>query len=498
MEKIILNGKNLTIELVHKIANDENCFVQIDSEIREKLVEARQLVFDLVDEGVQIYGFNTGVGWNKDQHVFEDFFQEYNTKLVLSHCVCAGELLSDVETRAVMISRLGGFLSGCTGASLDVIDAYVNFINKGISPLMPKSGSVGVGDITNLPHIGLAMLGEGEVYYEGSIISAKEAIEKSGLEIVNLGPKDGLAIVSSNAFSAGLAALMLKEAKDLMEMSSLILATSFDGYNANTSPIEIATFKHRNYPVYTEYAKRMHKHLEGSSVYLPNPNKPVQDPLSFRDALHINASAVDSLNNLEELLTIQLNSSDDNPCLLLEERRIISCCNFETINWVLAVEEFGQYLSHVSKLSCYRNIKFGNTEFTGLPRFLSPKDNILGFATLQKVYCNLDSEIRFLSNPASLDYIAVAGDIEDRGNNTPYVVTKTSQIVDNLYYILGLELMHACQAIDLRTDHNLGKDVATVYEKYRNHVKMYDQDRMISTDIETSYQFLKSKELLKT
>ncbi len=496
MEKIILNGKNLSIDLVYKIANNKNCSIEIDKEVRKNLIRARQLVFELVDEGVAIYGFNTGVGWNKDQDVFEDFFQEYNTKLVLSHCVCAGESLTDIEIRAVMLARLGGLLSGCTGASLDVIDAYVNFINKGISPIMPRSGSVGVGDITNLPHIGLAMLGKGDVYYKDEIISAKIAIKKAKLDIVNLGPKDGLAIVSSNAFSAGIAALMLKEAKDLMTMSSVILATSFDGYNANTSPIEIAIFKYRNYPVYTKYAKRMHKHLEGSSVYLPNPKKPVQDPLSFRDALHINASALDSLNNLEELLTIQLNSSDDNPCLLLDERRIISCCNFETINWVLAVEELGQYLSHVSKLACYRNIKFCIPEFSNLPRFLSPKDNILGFATLQKIYCNLDSEIRFLSNPASLDFIAVAGGIEDRGNNTPYVVTKTTQIVDNLYYILGIELMHACQAIDLRSDHILGKDVKKVFEKYRKVVPMYGKDRIISDDIENSYQFLKSKILL--
>ncbi len=497
MDKYILDGTNLTIELVATIANDQNCEIEIAEHSIEKLKKARKLVFDLVDEGEEIYGFNTGVGWNKDQAVFSEFFQEYNTDLVLSHCVAAGEYLTETETRAVLLSRLNGLLSGCTGASLEVVNGYVNFINKGISPIIPRSGSVGVGDITNLSHIGLAMLGEGEVYYQGRIIVASEALQQCNLEIVELGPKDGLAIVSSNAYASGIAALMLKDAKDLMDMSSIVLATTFDGYNANTSPIELVTFKYRNYPVYSEYSKKLNKHLEGSSVYISNPNKPVQDPLSFRDALHINASAIDAINNLEELLTIQLNSSDDNPCLLLEKRKIISCCNFETINWVLAVEELGQYLSHVSKLACYRMIKLCNPDFSNLPRFLTVNNDVLGFATLQKTYCSLDSEIRFLSNPASLDFIAVAGDIEDRGNNTPYVVNKTAKIIDNLYYIFGLEMMHACQAIDLRTDHNLGRDVKVSFNKYRKTVTKYIEDRIISDDIEKSYQFMKSKVLLE-
>ncbi|MFV0499259.1 MAG: aromatic amino acid lyase [Bacilli bacterium] len=466
MSIVTLDGKNLTIELVSRIAHDHSVKVEIDSNTRQKLVEARQLVFDLVDEGVQIYGFNTGVGWNKDQDIFEEYFQEYNTQMVLSHCVCAGEVLNDIEVRAVMLCRLGGFLSGCTGASLDVIDAYVDFINKGISPLIPRSGSVGVGDITNIPHIGLAMLGRGEVYYNGEVMLAKDAIYKSGLKIVDLGPKDGLAIISSNAFGAGLAALMLKEAKDLLKISSLLLATSFDGYNCSNLEIDMLLTNQGNYGTYN-YATDVKKHLANREL-LSSSSK-TNLPFAFKNGLSVNAAAIDALNNLEELLTIQLNSSDDNPCLLLEERRIISCCNFETINWVLALEELGQLLNHVAKLSCYRSIE------------LEAEANVL--ESVEMMNSKLYNEIRFLSNPGSLDFIAVAGDIEDRGNNTQYVATKTTKIVRNLFNIMENELNIACKLISL-SDNTLGDNVKQVYNLYTKKIK------------DDSSSFLKSKALL--
>lgn len=266
------------------------------------------------------------------------------------------------------------------------------------------------------------------------------------------------------------ACLLVNESKNLLKTSNLIIATSLDAYNGNTSPFVDDSYFVRPYATNLLVAQKILSHLTGSSVFLRDINKPVQDPLSFRDAAHINGAWLDCINYLEQQLYLQINSSN----------------NYPTLNWIYSVEEFGQAMSHVSKFSCYRTLKFCNPDFTKLPRFLAYNDSVLGFATLQKVYCSLDAEIRHLSNPACF---------EDK--DSVYTVKKTKKIIDNLRYIIGIELMHACQAIDLRVDHNLGHDVKKVFETYRKAVPMYKVDRIISFDIESSYQLILSNALIK-
>ena len=152
MEKLLLTGNNLTIEKVVQVAKD---FVPVEmsSETKERLTAGRQLVFDLVDADFPIYGFNVGVGWNKDRKVFKEFFAQYNANLIRSHSIGVPPYASIEDTRAVMLARLGTMLVGCTGVAPEIPEMYVQMLNKGIHPLIPERGSVGVGDIGLLSHI---------------------------------------------------------------------------------------------------------------------------------------------------------------------------------------------------------------------------------------------------------------------------------------------------------------------------------------------------------
>ncbi len=496
METVSLNGKDLTIEQVALIAR-EGAKVEITPEAMNTLKASRQLVFDLVDSNVPVYGFNTGVGWNKDKRVFKEFFQEYNRNLIYSHCLGVDPPASEEETRAIMVARLNTLLTGATGIQPEIAVMYLDMLNAGVHPVIPERGSVGEADIACLSHIGLAMLGEGEVYYKGKRISAAEALEKAGLKPVVLGPKDGLAIVSSNALAAGEGALVLKDIKDLLDISDIIYALSLEGLNGNVSPLDMRTHKLRPYPGQAYSAGRITDYLEGSYIWEPDWKKPVQDPLSFRGSAHVHGAVRDSLAYVEGLLTIQLNSSDDNPCIIMEDEKIISCSNFEVTNWSLGFEMLGMALSQLSKVACHRIIKLGNPAFTKLSRFLSPADNVLAFATIQKTFTALDTEIRHLSNPAISDFFALAGDMEDHANNAPYIVQKTRKIVDDMFYILGIEAMHAAQAIDLRSDIHMGKGTRAAYASIREELPFYDKDRNLSEDIRTVYAVLKSGKLLK-
>lgn len=489
---IYLNGKDLTIEQVKQVACD-NFRVEIEKESRDYLIIGRNKIFSMVDSDVPVYGFNTGVGWNKDKKVMKDFFNKYNTNLIYSHSLGLEPNCSREEGRAILLNRLNTFLVGCTGVAVEIVDMYATLLNLDIIPVIPSRGSVGEGDITNLSHVGLAIMGEGDVYYKGEIRNSGEIFAELGIEKIHLGPKDGLAIVSSNALSAGIYSLVLWEMKKLLDLSDIAYALSLEALNGNTTPLDPDLYEVRKFKGQRISLEKVTKLLEGSTVYQADWKKSVQDPLSFRGSVQITGAVRDAYAYAEDLFQIQLNSAEDNPCLLVEKDKLISCSNYEPISWILGAENLGVALSHVSRNSCFRTIKLANPVFTKLSRFLSPKDNVLGYATIQKVFTSLDAEIRHLSNPSTADYYSLAGEIEDHANNTVYVIEKLKKMIDNMFYIFGIELMHAAQAIDLRTDWTLGKGSKIMYDEIRKVLPFYGEDRPVYKDINIMYHLVKSE-----
>ena len=492
---LLLDGGALTVDEVREVARGRK--VAIAESALQRLKEARALVFELSEQKTPVYGLNRGVGWNKDKAIDKAFFARYNRNLILSHCAGAGPEASREETRAILLVRLNGLLQGYTGIQPEIAERYAEFLNLGIHPAIPLCGSVGAADITSISHIGLALIGEGEVEYAGRRLAAAEALREAGLSPLALGPKDGLAVVSSNALSAGIGALALGEAETLLELADLVYALSLEAIRGNVSPLHEAVHRVRPYPGQLQSRERIVRYLEGSDLWSDYNPDSLQDPLSFRDACQIHGAARDALRYTREQLELHLSCSDDNPCLIAEEKLILSNANFDPVVWTLGFEMLGSALHHVSKSSCYRIIKLGDPRFTGLTRFLTPDETAsIGFCTVQKTATSLDAEIRHLTNPASADYFSLAGDIEDHATNAPYVVYKTREIIDRVYYILAIELMHAAQAVDLRgKDLRLGTGTKAAYEALRESVPYLSADRSLTGDIEQAYRVLKNGKL---
>ncbi|OPH57809.1 phenylalanine ammonia-lyase [Paenibacillus ferrarius] len=494
-QAILLTGNDLSIEDVYAVA-EERAKVTIAEEAWELLHRSRQFILEISASDQPVYGFNRGVGLNKDRHIEAEAFEAYNRNLLYSHSAGIPPYASDAQVRAVLLVRLNSLLVGRTGVDPTIARQYADFLNCGIHPLLPLRGSVGAGDITLLAHIGLAFIGEGNVSYEGSNLSAAEAMARNGLLPVQLGPKDGLAIVSSNAVAAGTGALVLHACKELLELADLVYALSLEGLQGHVSPLDASVQRYRPYVGQALSAERVRTLLTGSGLW-DHASASLQDPLSFRSASPIHGAALDSLRYVQAALQTHVNASDDNPCVLEEERRIVSCANFEPLTWVLGLEMLGIALSHVSKSSCYRTIKLGTPQFTGLSRFLAPNDQTLAFSTIQKTYTSLDAEIRHLSTPSSADYYSLAGDMEDHASNAPYVVNKLEQIIERLQYILAIEAIHAAQAIDLRSGIQLGIGTHAAYEELRTVVPFLDKDRSLSVDIQAALAKVKNGSLVK-
>lgn len=515
---ITLDGYSLTIEDISVHAKNKSK-VQIDPKAWERVKASHTLLLQAAKEDKPVYGLNRGVGLNKDKKLFDGdvlsseakeasiIFNRNNLRATSS---AVTPNMPEKLTFAVMLVKLNSILKGTTGAQPYVAELLLEFINHRIQPIIPTRGSIGEADITILSHIGLALMGEGNVYYQGVLMPASEALAKVGLEpLIPIG-KDSLSIMSSNAYSSALAALLIHDIEYLLDRSDLIFSLSLEGLDGNIAPFLKEVQAVRPYEGQMISARNIRYALEGSSLWKPSSTRELQDPLSFRSASQVHGTVRDLLKNLKQKLILHLNSSDDNPLVVLEPQAtegttqggdyylkdhagaVIPTANFETINWTIDTEALSIALSHLSHASTQRMLRLSSEKFTHLTRFLSPKDsNAIVFGAIQKSFVAIDGEIKILSLPVSRDLIAVAGEIEDLSTNLPLILQRLCKIVDNLYYVFGMELMHAAQAVDLRKQmvptFQLGKWTQELYTQYRQEVSFIASDRSLSQDIEKSY-----------
>lgn len=497
MEPVVLNGHDLSLELLYEIAYDGRK-VEIAPEAYERLAKGRQIMQDLSRSGKPIYGFNKGVGWNKDQDIDESYFETQNLKIIRSHTLGMGPYNSDVEVRTMMAIRLNNMLIGASCASDALVNIFRDFLNHGITPRVPKRGSVGEADITTISHMGKAFIGEGEVSYRGQLVSAKSAMAAEGIQPLHLTLKDAHTIILSNCQGEAMAAVLVRETEQLVKMSDLVFCLSYEGLNGNIEAMREDVNALRGLPGQMECAARCRRYLEGSYLYEDHPGRALQDPLSFRGGFTITGTVVDAINFVKKILQIQINSPSDNPCIMLEQNDLFVDSNFETTTLAVGVEMLSIALGHLSRTVNYRLIKLGSPEFTGLPRFLAPRDGSAhGYSTIQNTYSAIDAENRSLINPSSVDFYHMQGGIEDHASNLPLVASKGLQIVDNLRYLVGMEAMNAAQAVDLREGIHLGKYTQIAYDTIREVIPTLTGGRNVFDDIRDAYELICSEKLLE-
>lgn len=523
-KKVVLDGKALAIADVVRVARDRAPVEPAAGPSRE-IERAHRLLLLAARKGHSIYGLTNGVGLNKDKVVFRGDVidaasrrasERFNVNLLRSHSAAVDADLPQDMVRAVMVARLNTLLAGHSGCHPDVVAMLVAFLNHGIHPVLPSRGSVGMGDITILPHIGLAMIGEWEVDVGAERMKADRALAMIHAKPLVPYAKDALAITSSNAYAAGMAALLLHDLEALLETADVVFAMSLEGLNGNVAPLFEAVNAIRGYRGQIGTARRLRAHLDGSYLWQDDPSRALQDPLSFRDVCQVHGTARRALGIASRQIERQLNSSDDNPAVILDQRPPANCppsmakyyvsegdlagmvvptANFEPISWVLALQALGISLSHVSCIACFRTYRLDDPTFTHLARFLAPDDSTLAFATIQKACSSLDTEVRELSLPVSVDFHALAGGVEDHATNAPLVVQRVARQMDRIYTILAIELMHGAQAVDLRLrdrrDLPLGRSTRALHAAFRQSVPMLTEDRILTFDIKKATDFLK-------
>jgi histidine ammonia-lyase len=520
---VTLDGKSATPESIAAIAQGQP--VKIAPEALKRIEQAHRVLLQAAAEGQTIYGLTVGVGLNKDRAMVDahgklteeviEASRRFQVGLIRAHSGSVGPDMDVRTVRATMAARLNAMLVGGAGVQPEVIEAYVQFLNRGIAPVMPTGGSMGEADITIISHVGLAMIGEGEVYYKGQKTSAAKALQAAGVKPVKLFGKDALAILSSNAYSAGMAALALNDMAHLIAVNKLVYALSLQALNGNVSPFLEDTLALHPFPHTVRAGAELRELLSGSSLWNRDDTRRLQDPLSFRDSVYVLGEVNRAYDEARSLLNIQLNSSDDNPGVAVnvtpksqrwQEKKsyvvadtagaVLPSANFEPLPWVIAFEQLGIALAHNSLTSAQRIIKLNDSNLTGLERYLGTEKTVHAFGAMEKPAVALAMENKVLATPVSTEFLPVAGGIEDVATNAPEVVRRVQKQIDNSYALLGVELIHGAQAIDLRRakqkEFTLAPATAKLHDAVRRKVAFLDQDRPLTPDFRAAAEVLRS------
>lgn len=480
---IALSGANLTPEIVVQIARDERP-VAIAPTARDRLAASRAVVERHLEENRPVYGLTTGLGPRVTHRLSRDDMAAFSLRTVVGRSVAVGPPLSEEAVRALMAVRLNGLLAGGAGAAPEVAETLAAWLNVGLQPIIPSIGSIGAGDLCLMAHLGLGLIGEGEVRFQGVTIPAADGLARAGLKALVLGPKDGLAICNASAASAGQAALAIADAESALALAQLAAVLSLEGFRGNVSPLDPRISAARPQPGQAWAAEDLRRLLQGGLLFDPGSARRLQDPISLRCIAPVHGSLRATIDFARPAVDAELNGAADNPLVLIDDDEILSTGNFQTPLLALAMDSLAQGLAQVAALSLSRSGKLLLERLSGLPANLSPHGpSRSGYAPLLKAGEALMAEIRHLANPVPVEPRWAADGVEDDLTNAPLAARKAVDAVTRLRLLLAMELTIAVQAVELAAPAKLGQAVTAAMETVREVVPPLDEDRPLSPDI---------------
>lgn len=480
-----LGSTGVDVDTVRRIAED-GVRVEISPAALQAIGEAHACLLKHANAGAAIYGVSTGLGAAVDTALAPEGGLVQH-RIIEARVVGVGAAASVREVRAAMLVRLARLCLGRSGASLAAASGLGTMLNEGIHPRMPLIGSIGEADLAPLAHIAWAMTGNGEVETaDGRLCSGREAFARAGVELPRFAPKDGLALVSSNAAAVGLSCLVIGEAERTLSAALAALALSYEAYRANLDPISPEAMALRPVPRGYAVAQALHRLLAGGALLEPSAARRLQDPLSLRVAPHVLAACLDALDHARSATDIELASSDDNPAVLVESDRIVPNSNFDATHLALAFDALALAMARVAASAGERLAKLMSPASSDLPRFLAPQEQpgANGFATLQKTVSALVADIAHAASPLPFTVVPVADRVEDYASMAMPGIRRVQGIVAHLRLLVAIELIVAAQACDLRGA-RLGDGTKALHAAIRDRVPPLTHDRPTSPDIAT-------------
>ena len=484
MSEITINGRDLTIDQVVKVAKDPSIKIKLADDAIIAINRAADAVQQFLSEGRIAYGITTGFGAFKDQLIPVEDVEKLQENIILSHAVAVGPLLDDATVRAMMLIRANTLAKGHSGIRLETVNLLIELLNRNILPIIPSKGSLGAsGDLAPLAHMSLPLLGEGKVKVDGEIIEASQALQDAGLKAVKLAAKEGLALTNGTTMMTAIGALLVDSAETLMASANTAAALTIEAQNGTLRAFSPQIHQIRPQNFQAETAAQIRNLLEDSQFTRPDNSLNVQDAYSLRCIPQVHGAVSNAIAYARLVIETELNSVTDNPLLFFEGENVdvISGGNFHGEPLALALDFLALAVADLGNMSERRIAKLIDNKTEHYPSFLASQPGLnSGFMILQYTAAALASENKTLAHPASLDSIPSSGNVEDHVSMGANSANHAALVLENVFNIVGIEMMSAAQAVDFRllAENGLkqGKGSALIMQKVRKIVPFFVKD----------------------
>ena len=514
-----LDGGSLTIEDVVRVSRNAEPVV-IAAGSYPRMEASRAVVEERLRRGDPVYGVNTGFGRLAEVRIADEDVELLQRHLVTSCCTGVGAPLPDEVVRAMLLLRANSLVAGCSGVRPVVPQTLVAMLARGVLPVVPGKGSVGAsGDLAPLAHIALVLMGEGRARFAGRTMDGGEAMRAAGIEPVRLAAKEGLSLCNGTQAMAALGALAVFDAARLLDAADVIGALTAEALEAVPDAFDERLHLARPHAGQLQTAANLRKLLAGSPAVHASSHGRVQDAYALRCMPQVHGASRDAVAYVRGVLETELNAVTDNPQVfagpttqapaavvipgdddapaVAADGAILSGGTIHGQPLALALDFLGIALAELANISERRTERLVNPALSGgLPAFLIEDGGLNdGFMVVQYTAAALVSENKVLAHPSSVDSIPTSANQEDHVSMGTTAARHAREILENAQTVLAIELLCACQGIDLRGCVP-GPRTAVAYGALRERVAVLTEDRPFDGDIAAALDLVRSGELL--
>lgn len=470
----------------------------ISPKFLERIRTSHETVLTIVDEGLPVYGINTGFGPLCTTSISREETRLLQVNILKSHAVGVGPPIASELSKLMLILKLHTLSMGYSGIGESTLVRMLWHLENDAIPIVPSQGSVGAsGDLAPLAHLFLPLIGLGKVTFEGKVISTRELHQKTGLRPLELGPKEGLALINGTQFITAHTVHVIERLHACLAQADVIAAMMIEGLQGSLKPFYEKLHALRPFKGNIHVAKRIGKLLQGSEILEDHIDcERVQDPYSLRCIPQVHGASRNTWLHLKELLEIELNSVTDNP-VIIDSELTISGGNFHGQPLAMALDYACLAASEIGNISDRRIYLALEGNSPGVPKLLMKDTGInSGYMILQYTAAALASENKSLCFPASADSIPTSLGQEDHVSMGSISGRKALQVIGNVEKILAIELLTAAQAFEYRKPLKSGILLDEVHRAIRKKVAFAKEDRVFAEDIDIGIELIRSKALI--
>ncbi len=488
----------LTISTALKLARN-NIKGVLTPETISRVQANRDVVLKIVHKKKVVYGINTGFGPLCTSLISKEDTKKLQYNLLMSHSVGVGNFIDKEIAKLMLILKLHALCKGYSGVAVETVERILWHIENDIIPCVPEQGSVGAsGDLAPLSHLFLPLIGMGKVWYNDEQVPMDVVLNKLDMKPVDLGPKEGLALINGTQFMAAHAILLLEKLQNCLDHADIIAAMNLEAMMGSIKPFDEELHQLRPHSGGIYVASRMRMLLSHSEIVKSHKKcNRVQDPYSLRCIPQVHGASRNAWLHLKETILTEINSVTDNP-IIFSEDKTISGGHFHGQPIALPIDYAGLAAAELGNISDRRIYLSMMESVPGLPKLLMKHTGLnSGFMILQYSTAALVSENKSLCFPASADSIPTSLGQEDHVSMGSVAVRKSLRIVENLEKILGIEMMCAAQGFDFRKPMKSNVLLDDMHDLIREHISFAETDRLFSDDIENAIKLIQSKKIIK-